>query len=188
MQPGILVGNLSADYLRKRECLELPLKLQDGVALHRHIDHETDNHPAVRECWAALRPRHGKYASVIFDIYCDYLLSTRWDDFEQRSMREVAEDAYGAIRSHADQLPDALAARFTRMTESDWLIQYGSYEGLAYVFERFGKRLSKPELLDGVIDTLRSKEDEFAAAFATFYPWMQASCARLIAALGPRPV
>ncbi len=179
LNADLLVGNLSADYLRKRECLELPLKLQDGVALHRHIDHQTDNHPAVRACWALLRDKHGKYASVIYDIYCDYLLTTRWHQFAQRSLQEVAEHAYKSITAKSDSLPDPLAARFQRMIDSDWLRQYGSYEGQAYVFERFGQRLSKPTLLDGVVDTLRNNEQVLAKAFTSFYPWMQASAAKL---------
>ena len=179
----LLVGNLAADYLRKRECLELSPKLQDGVALHRHIDHATDNHPAVREAWAVLRPRHGKYASVVYDIYADYLLHRHWDRFAARPLREVTEHAYAALRAHADQLPDSLAARFARMCERDWLRHYGSYEGQAYVFERFGARLSRPELLDGVIDTLRDNESVLAKAFLTFYPSMQASAAQLVRTL-----
>ncbi len=178
--PEIIVGNLSADYLRKRECLELPLKLQDGVALHRHIDHSTDNHPDIRGAWAILRPKHGKYASVIFDIYCDYLLATRWDKFESEPLEFVAERAYQAIHEHGEHLPEDLFNRFKRMINSDWLKQYGSYEGQAYVFERFGQRLSKPALLSGVIDTLRSNEDVFAKAFSSFYPWMQTSCLEMI--------
>ena len=177
VEPAVLVGNLAADYLRKRECLDLPLALQRGVELHRHIDHSTDNHPAVRGAWALLRPRHGKYASVIFDIYGDYLLTTGWGAFGREPMDVVVERAYAALRARGAELPPDLAARFARMTASDWLHQYGSYEGQAYVFERFGRRLSKPELLDGVIDTLRAHEAEFARAFAAFYPWMQRSCA-----------
>ena len=181
----IIVGNLSADYLRKRESLELSLGLQEGVALHRHIDHSTDNHPDIRGAWAILRPKHGKYASVIFDIYCDYLLATRWHQFEDESLELIAERAYQAIDEQGVHLPKDLFNRFKRMVSSDWLRQYGSYEGQTYVFERFGKRLSKPELLDGVIDTLRSNEQVFAKAFSTFYPWMQASCReKLIIGLG----
>lgn len=178
--PEIIVGNLSADYLRKHECLELPLKLQEGVALHRHIDYSTDNHPAIKGAWARLRPKHSKYAPVIFDIYCDYLLATRWHQFEREPMQVVAERAYEAIREQGVHLPEDLFNRFKRMVNSDWLRQYGSYEGQAYVFERFGKRLSKPELLDGVIDTLRANEEVFAKAFKAFYPWMQASCRDLL--------
>ena len=183
----LVVGNLAADYLRKRECLELPVALQDGVALHRHIDHATDNHPAVRRAWAVLRGRHGKYASVVYDIYADYLLHRHWSRFAERPMEEVVDNAYAALRRHADQLPDALAARFARMTQSNWLMQYGSYEGQAYVFERFGARLSRPELLAGVIDTLRDNETALAAAFHEFYPSMLVSSRALARELaGPK--
>jgi len=168
--PQIIVGNLSADYLRKRECLELPLKLQEGVALHRHIDHSTDNHPAIKGAWAVLRPKHGKYASVIFDIYCDYLLATRWQHFESQPIQVVTERAYQALEEQGIHLPTSLFNRFKRMIQSDWLRQYGSY-----------KRLSKPELLEGVIDTLRTNEEVFAKAFTTFYPWMQESCRNMLA-------
>ena len=170
---ALTVGNLAADYLRKRECLDLEEGLQRGVELHRLIDHSTDNHPAVRAAWALLRPRHGKYASVIFDIYGDYLLTTRWHHYAERPLQEVTEGAYAALRAQRTQLPAALSDRFERMIHSDWLRQYGSYEGQAYVFERFGRRLSKPELLEGVIDTLREHEAAMAQAFTQFYPWMQ---------------
>ena len=174
---AILVGNLSADYLRKRECLDLPLELQAGVELHRFIDYSTDNHPAIRRAWALLRPRHGKYASVIYDIYCDYLLTTGWERYARRSLADVTAGAYAALRLHRGDLPEGLSARFERMIASDWLRQYGTYEGQAYVFERFGRRLSKPELLDGVIDTLRAREDALAGAFQEFYPWLKAAVA-----------
>ena len=179
---AILVGNLAADYLRKRECLDLALPLQRGVELHRHIDHSTDNHPAVRGAWALLRPRHGKYASVIFDIYGDYFLNRHWDRLAHRPLRAVADFAYAALHEFAAELPPDLAARFQRMASNDWLLQYGTYEGQAYVFERFGRRLSRPELLDGVIDTLRQNEARFAEAFLAFYPWMRTSCAEWLAA------
>jgi len=163
--PQIIVGNLSADYF----------------ALHRHIDHSTDNHPAIKGAWAVLRPKHGKYASVIFDIYCDYLLATRWQHFESQPIQVVTERAYQALEEQGIHLPTSLFNRFKRMIQSDWLRQYGSYEGQAFVFERFGKRLSKPELLEGVIDTLRTNEEVFAKAFTTFYPWMQESCRNMLA-------
>ena len=178
--PELIVGNLSADYLRKRECLDLPLRMQSGVSLHRHIDTQTDNHPAIRRCWAILRPKHGKYASVIFDIYCDYLLSTRWHQFSKKPLQEVTENAYTAIQTYGNHLPKELFDRFQRMILSDWLRQYGTYEGQSYVFERFGRRLSRPELLLGVIDTLKSNEEAFSKAFEEFYPWMIKSCKKKI--------
>ena len=170
---ALVVGNLSADYLRKRECLDLPLELQAGVELHRFIDYSTDNHPAVRRAWGLLRPRHGKYASVVYDIYCDYLLTTGWERYAERSLAEVTAGAYAALREHRGDLPEGLSARFERMITSDWLRQYGTYEGQAYVFERFGRRLSKPELLGGVIDTLRTNEGALAEVFWEFYPWLK---------------
>ena len=174
--PELIVGNLSADYLRKRECMELSLKLQEGVALHRFIDFSTDNHPAIRAAWALLRERHGKYASVIFDIYGDFLLTARWTAYASEPLVVVAERAYDAIARLSAELPPDLAGRLNRMAESDWLRQYGTYEGQAYVFERFGRRMSRPELLIGVVDTLRTNEQVLAKAFAVFFPWLQAQC------------
>ena len=174
--PELIVGNLAADYLRKRECLDLPLELQAGVRLHRFIDYTTDNDTAVRSAWAILRERHGKYAAVVFDIYGDYLLSARWSDFVDEPLGVVADRAYDALRQNSSVLPPELATRFGRMIAHDWLRQYRTYEGLAYVFERFGRRLSRPELLAGVIATLREHEAVLAAAFAAFYPGLQQAC------------
>ena len=170
-----LVGNLAADYLRPKEAALLPPPLRTGVRVHRFIDDFTDRDPSVREAWALLRPQHGKYASVIYDIYCDYLLTTGWARHAHRPLPEVTSAAYAALREHGGHLPESLSARFERMIASDWLRQYGTYEGQAYVFERFGRRLSKPELLDGVIDTLRTHEGALAGVFREFYPWLKAA-------------
>ena len=118
---------------------------------------------------------------MIFDIYGDYLLTRHWSRFDDRPLSFVIEGAYAALRAQAQYLPDSLAERFARMSAGDWLHRYGTYEGQAYVFERFGRRLSRPELLAGVIDTLRAHEARFVASFSEFYPWMQASCARWLA-------
>ena len=91
--------------------------------------------------------------------------------------------AYAALRQNAHVLPTPLAERFDRMIEHDWLRQYGNYAGQAHVFQRFGQRLSRPELLTGVMDTLQQHEQVLAKAFDNFYPRLQRQCAAYIAAL-----
>ncbi len=171
-----LTGNLSADFLRKRQALQLPEALQAGIRLHRLIDFTTDNDASVRGAWAVLRKRHGKYASVVFDIYCDYLLTQNWSTSGVGELPAFAATIYRAIGAHAHELPGELADRLTRMSDANWLLGYGSYERLAAVFGHFRRRLSEPERLDGVIDTLRENETTLAARFAEFYPRLRKTC------------
>lgn len=43
-QPGLLVGNFIADSLKPAHKADLPVPVQQGVALHLAIDHFTDSH------------------------------------------------------------------------------------------------------------------------------------------------
>jgi len=60
-----MIGNFIADAVRPKEVKNYSGKIREGIFLHRAIDSYADQHTYVREAIAILRPKHGKYASVI---------------------------------------------------------------------------------------------------------------------------
>lgn len=172
----IQIGNLTADYLSKSAILELPIEIQTGVLMHRHIDNYTDSHKCVRKAWAILREKHGKYASVVYDIYCDFLLLKYWGRFSDRSFEQQRTQFYSVLPTFFPELPNPLVKVFTKMLEADWLSKYQTYEGLVFIFEHFSKRVSKKELLLNVVDTLAENEEVLSELFLQLYPDLTASC------------
>ncbi len=55
--PGILIGNLTADWIKGRARNALPRDLRAGIALHRQIDAFTDTHALVEQCSELLTGR-----------------------------------------------------------------------------------------------------------------------------------
>jgi len=60
------------------------------------------------------------------------------------------------------------------MTEEDWLMKYQSVEGMRDTFSRFKPRLSRPELLESVIENLVELDAELDKDFQVFFPELSA--------------
>lgn len=167
---AILLGNFLADFIRKAEDHQYPPEVQRGIELHRRIDYYTDHHPLVVRGTRRLRRAHGHYAPVVIDIFYDYLLSRNWSRFDDRPLAEFSAWAYQALLAQADVLPQRLAQQLRHMVADDWLTGYGDPERLARVFVRLRRRMSRPQLIDGVMDTLERELPALEAEFLGFFP------------------
>ncbi len=166
----LLIGNFMADYTKGKQAENLPPGVQRGLELHRLIDSFTDAHPAVREMNARLRPYHGHYAPVVSDILFDYILYCNWERYMPENFDSFKIDVYTKLRRNLALFSPRLAERVRGMTGADWLETYTSAAGMADVFRRLLPRLSRPELLAGVGETLSREFAALDAAFGVFYP------------------
>lgn len=165
-----MLGNFLADYLRNPQVRALPDPVREGVQLHRQIDSFTDNHEEVRAAVRRLQGQHRKYASVVVDIYFDYLLFQHWDHFAEEAFPVFTGRVYRTLWQNTDLMPSPLPQRLAGMIEGDWLRSYGSREGLAYAYSRLQRRMSRPEHLAGVMDSLDEHHAELQVHFLRFFP------------------
>lgn len=166
-----LIGNFLADFLRKHEQNELPEPYQSGIRLHYAIDAFTDKHATVQEGIRLLRPRHHKYAPVVLDVLMDYILAQNWDQyFPNENLTDFSQRMYRTLEGHLDIMPERLQSWVPEMIADDWLPAYGTYEGLEYTFHRMKRRVSKPQHLDGTVDSLEKHQDALTKNFHLFYP------------------
>ncbi len=172
----LLVGNFLADFLSKREMDQYPQNIQRGFELHRFIDNFTDNHPEVRKATALLHARHHKYAPVIVDIFFDYFLSLHWLDFHPEPLEAFTQKVYQKLSSHLRIMPNRLQRDLPYMIQDDWLCAYGNMSALEGTFRRIKKRVSRPEQLDGVIDSLKDNHAALEIHFQRFFPILQEAC------------
>ncbi len=74
-RPDLLVGNMISDFVKGRQKLNYSTGIQQGIVLHRQIDHFTDTHPATHDAKQYFKPAVGLYAGAFIDIVYDHFLA-----------------------------------------------------------------------------------------------------------------
>ncbi|MCB0638455.1 MAG: DUF479 domain-containing protein [Lewinella sp.] len=166
----LLVGNFLGDFTSNREMDRYPEGIQRGIRLHRSIDVYTDNHPDVRTGVARLRVQHGKYAPVLIDVFYDYILSKTWEHFGPAPLPVFAEETYESLLKYQAYMPATLADRLQRMVAGNWLLQYRTLDGIDFTVQRLQRRTSRPEQLEGAVETLSREEAQLKVEFLHFFP------------------
>lgn len=166
----LLVGNFLGDFVKNRDLPQYSSNIVRGIHLHRTIDSFTDAHPEVHKGTARLRINHGKYAPVVIDVFYDYILSREWDHYGPKPLREFTEDMYEILNRHRTIMPAWLSERVQLMIKDDWLMNYGTLEGMGNTFRRLQRRVSQPAFLENVVQTLQEEEEALTSEFHRFFP------------------
>ena len=166
----LMIGNFLGDFVKNREVPHFSAGVQQGIRLHRLIDTFTDAHPLVRQGTARMHARHGKYAGVVIDVLYDYVLANNWPEFGPGQLQDFANNAYRVLESHLSLMPERLHQVVPRMIADNWLVRYGTQDGIAFTFSRLRRRVSRPEFLENVLLTLEEQEAQLTSEFRAFFP------------------
>lgn len=169
-QEELLVGNFIADFIKNKDVPTFSKGIQEGISLHRKIDSFTDNHPLVRKGVSRLHANHHKYASVIIDVFYDFLLARNWNRYYPKSLPLFTQDIYQILLKHLKKMPSTLQQHAKRMIEDNWLMVYTSYSGLEETFRRMKYRVSKPEYLNYAVKSLQNNLTQLDEEFNLFFP------------------
>lgn len=165
-----LVGNFMADFLINKEVDALPDYLKEGVELHKAIDAFTDNHPSVKASITLFRPTQGKYSPVTVDILFDYILTQKWNQYSQLSLRDLVDNSYETIQKYIDLYPPKLQEKVPRMIADDFLYACENMERLIRTFGMVAKRAKFDNHFDTAHNDYIMHEEELIAHFDTFFP------------------
>jgi acyl carrier protein phosphodiesterase len=124
----------------------------------------------VRRSAKRLRPKHGKYAPVILDILQDFLLAKNWNRYSEVSLGEFTHGVYEILKKHIHLMPGFLQERLPLMIADDWLVRYGTEDGLRFTFSRVKLRSSSPELFENAVDSMNAHFEHLEADFNAFFP------------------
>src|SRR5271170_5514627 len=106
---AVLVGNLTADWIKGRARRSLPTAMQSGMTLHRRIDTFTDTHPLVASCVAILSESGGgwgRYSSILVDIFFDHLLAADWTRYSAQPLKQFVSHVYRTLHAYRLLLPE----------------------------------------------------------------------------------
>ena len=136
----IHLGNFLGDIVPKSVSDSLPESIQKGIEFHRFIDHFTDNHERVLDGKRLLYTHFGKYASVILDVYFDFILIENWSDYDVQPVEAFMDICYDFIDQNMDSVPDIAKSRVQAMNSARWMDGYLWEKGRQDLFGRLAKR------------------------------------------------
>lgn len=142
-----MYANLYGDFVKGRNLSNYPKIIQDGIELHREIDHYIDHHPAVRDLMHQLYSSLPKVASIAVDLFFDHILANEWSDYREDSLESFNQNFYKFDPNTIYTFSDEFLYMIMRMRNSDWLSGYKSLKGLEYACKGVSQRINFPNHL-----------------------------------------
>ena len=164
----LMIGNFIADFVKGKQVLQYSPKIQKGILLHRKIDAYTDQHPIVREAAELLKPKHGRYAPIIMDVFYDYLLAKNWDKHHTRSLLQFSEEVYVYFKKNSSLFPPQVQGFLPNMEQNNWLLNYGTLYGMKKSLEGLSRRAKYAHQLSDAVADLETHYEFFNKTFPFF--------------------
>ena len=171
--PEIILGNFIADHVKGSDILKYSENTRKGISMHRAIDTFTDQHPIVKESIARLRADFRKYAGVIVDMYYDHYLSAHWDDYSEQDIHNFTKTRYDILNTFHSILPARSARLLYYMEKQNWLLSYGSFDGMQQAFNGMSRRTTFKSNMELAVVNLKAGYPEFRHEFRQFFPELQ---------------
>ncbi len=165
-----MIGNFIADFVKGKKKDEYPVKIKQGIELHRMIDDFTDHHPVTSRSKDRLRHKYGKYSGVITDIYYDHFLATNFSAYHESSLEKFSLNTYTILKENWDLLPEGVHYMLPFMIERNWLLNYATIEGIGRALTGLSKRVSFENKMDESVADLKEKYSDFKNDFSDFFP------------------
>jgi acyl carrier protein phosphodiesterase len=171
--PEMILGNFIADHVKGSDVLKYSANIRKGISMHRAIDTFTDQHPVVKESIARLRADFRKYAGVIVDMYYDHYLSAHWDEYSDQDLPDFTKTRYDILNTFKVILPERSARLLFYMEKQNWLLSYGSFDGMQQAFNGMSRRTTFVSNMELAVVNLKAGYPEFQQEFRQFFPDLQ---------------
>lgn len=173
---GVAAGNLLADYRRRLPPTPIDGLMAIGVRFHRKIDAQTDAHPLHREARRCISPARRRLAGIMVDVFFDYFLTRHWNRFEAVPLQDFVHAELSRIARHLRDAQSAYAPFLAKLRQGQWILSYGTVEGIGQTFGRMATRSPVLTALVGAENELRENDSTLETLFLSFYPDLVAHC------------
>ncbi len=171
---GVAGGNLLADFLRRLGAEAPDAAFAAGVRRHRAIDAFADAAPALRAARAGFAPPWRRWGGILLDLAGDYFLTRDWPRYSSVPLRDHVAARLADVQGYLRGRPTPLRPLVDRLLAEEWLLSYGSMDGLRLAFERLARRSPAAAALRGAEREIERRQPELQAAFDEFYPRVRA--------------
>lgn len=162
------------DWFRGKQHLSLPINIQQGIELHRFIDHYADSHPAMKESYLLLKPELNRYALPVVDVLQDYFLTLHFHQFLANTTVEAfTQNCIQSLKKEAHHLPAPFPERISTMfSKVNWLAKYGTDEGMNRSFYNLAKRARNANNIEQAWSIAQKNLPQLESHFLGFFPEM----------------
>ncbi len=166
----LMVGSILGDFVKGKIKDQYPVKIKQGIELHRKIDNYTDSHATTRASRRLYSPLRRRFAGIILDLCYDHFLYRHWLKLTDTALDPFISDAYDILKTHQAMLPDRLQAMIPFMIRDDWLGSYRDLSGVEQALGRLSKRVTNGDRLPGAIEEIKAHYRKLEANFLIFFP------------------
>ncbi|MBY0481075.1 MAG: ACP phosphodiesterase [Chitinophagaceae bacterium] len=169
-QPEILVGNMISDYVKGRKQYDYPNGIQQGIRLHRAIDHFTDQHPATHIGKQVFKSAVGLYAGAFMDVVYDHFLALDENELSEQDWQPYTRNVYSQLQQNIHFLPERFAAQVPHMSTHNWLYNYRYPEAIE---KSFGGLVRRAKYLNDHLEAFKIFENNYdflRNSYASFFP------------------
>jgi acyl carrier protein phosphodiesterase len=165
-----LLGSFLGDFVKGKVDRRYGNAIEQGIVFHRKVDGFADQHDLTAACRSLFSPQQRRFAGITVDICFDHFLSRHWDTYAPVELGDFAEHVYTVMQNYNQILPPRLQAVLPRMRYQNWLVTYGTLDGVRITLERISKRVSQKNPLKEAIEEVNANYDDLERHFLAFFP------------------
>ncbi|UPG89824.1 ACP phosphodiesterase [Luteibacter aegosomaticola] len=179
---GLRLGGVMGDFVRGTPDESLPVRVRDGIYLHRAIDGYTDTHPLVRKAREAMPPPFRRYAGIFLDVWFDHCLARDFASYCPTPLEAFSDNLRAEMHAADAILPDGLKRFLLYMDAHELPAGYADLERVAAALGGLSRRLSRANPVGESVPLLIEHDAMLRETFAAFFPQLQAFAANWVAA------
>jgi acyl carrier protein phosphodiesterase len=165
----LLVGNLLGDFVKGRLEGQYPVRIEQGIALHRHIDSFCAGNRQFLLSKRRIDPSFGHYRGVLVDLFYDHFLARNWVDHGEIPFHQFLSDTRRVMEEYRAYLPERLRALIPFIF-SELLPSYLEIEGISSALGRMSTRIKRRNRLGEGGKELKSHYLALHEDFHIFFP------------------
>jgi acyl carrier protein phosphodiesterase len=182
----ILAGNFMGDFVKGTLADRFPVRIRQGLALHRGIDSFASRDELFQRSRLRLHPHYGLYRGVLVDLFYDHFLVVEWNNWSEEPFDEYLARSRSIIEGQREELPERLQGLVPTIF-GELLPSYGTVAGIARALERMSRRVVRENPLAGAESQLELNYEGLRTDFRDFMPRVRRFAADYVAAETARP-
>lgn len=169
-RPGILAGNMISDFVKGKKRYDFPPEIQQGITLHRAIDHFTDNHAVNHQAKNIFRPAYRLYSASLVDVVYDHFLATDENEFNQESLKYFTNRTYKLLDKFSGVFPEKFSMMYPYMKTQNWLYNYRFRWGIEKSLGGVVRRSKYMEESETAFRLFNEHYDTLKQCYSAFFP------------------
>jgi len=174
----MILGSLLGDFVHGPVPDTLPLRVADGLRLHRAVDVYTDAHPAVLAAKAMFEPPLRRYTGILLDVWFDHILALDFARWSATPLAAFSARINGVLAANLPLLSPALRHFAGYMAARGLPAAYVDPVEIERALHGISSRLRRENPLADALPELQRRAAGLHAAFGAFFPQVRDHAAR----------